>query len=313
MAKILITGGAGFIGSHLCARLLNEGHQVICLDNFYTGQQSNIAPLLSNPRFELINHDICNPVHLQADAIYNLACAASPVFYQKEPIETVKTNVLGILNMLQLARDLSIPILQASTSEVYGDPSVHPQTESYFGNVNNIGVRACYDEGKRCAETLCYDYHRQYDVDIKVIRIFNTYGANMSLNDGRVVSNFITQALKHTDITVYGDGQQTRSLCYVDDLIDGMVRVMQQPKYHQPINLGNPKEMTILELAKQIITACHSKANIVYKALPEDDPKQRCPDISRANNLLKWQPKVSLEDGLKHTITYFQKKLASTQ
>lgn len=308
--RILVTGGAGFIGSHLCERLLNEGNEVICVDNFYTGRKENIIHLMNNPYFEVIRHDITFPLYVEVDEIYNLACPASPIHYQFDPVQTVKTCVHGAINMLGLAKRLKIKILQASTSEVYGDPEVHPQPESYWGNVNPIGVRACYDEGKRCAETLFFAYYRQYNLDIKVVRIFNTYGPRMLLNDGRVVSNFIVQALKNEPITIYGDGSQTRSFCYVDDLIDGLIKMMNTEKgFTGPVNLGNPEEISILELAKKIIELTNSKSEIVYKPLPEDDPKRRKPDISLAKSKLNWEPKVKLEDGLKKTIDYFKKVL----
>lgn len=308
--RILITGGAGFIGSHLCETLLNQGHEVLCVDNFFTGSRRNVAHLLENKNFEILRHDITFPLYVEVDKIYNLACPASPVHYQFNPAQTTKTSVMGAINMLGLAKRLRIPILQASTSEVYGDPTVHPQPETYWGNVNPIGPRACYDEGKRCAETLFFDYHRQHGIDIKVIRIFNTYGPRMHPNDGRVVSNFIVQALKNEDITVYGDGTQTRSFCYVDDLVDGMVRMMNTEKgFTGPVNLGNPSEFTILELAEMVIAMTGSKSRIVFKPLPEDDPKQRKPVIDLAEEKLGWKPKVKLEDGLKRTIEYFERVL----
>lgn len=305
--RILVTGGAGFLGSHLCERLLSEGNEVICVDNFYTGDKSHIKHLMGNPYFEVIRHDICFPLYVEVDEIYNLACPASPVHYQFDPVQTTKTSVHGSINMLGLAKRLKIKIFQASTSEVYGDPTEHPQTETYWGNVNPIGPRACYDEGKRCAETLFFDYHRQHNLRIKVARIFNTYGPRMHPNDGRVVSNFIVQALKGEDITVYGDGLQTRSFCYVDDMIEGFVRFMNSPDdITGPINLGNPAEFTILDLARQTIELTGSKSNIVFKPLPKDDPRQRRPDISLAKRLLGWEPKVPLRDGLKQTISYFK-------
>ncbi len=307
MKRILVTGGAGFLGSHLCERLLKEGHEVICADNFYTGRRANISHLLKNPFFEMLRHDVCFPLYVEVDEIYNLACPASPIHYQFDPVQTTKTSVHGGINMLGLAKRIKAKILQASTSEVYGDPKVHPQPESYWGNVNPIGVRSCYDEGKRCAETLFFDYYRQHELKIKVARIFNTYGPNMHPNDGRVVSNFIMQALKGEDVTIYGDGDQTRSFCYVDDMIDGLVRLMNIPdNLTGPVNLGNPSEFTIFELAEKVIKFAKSHSRIVHKPLPEDDPLQRQPDISLAKKVLKWQPKVSLEDGLKKTIVYFK-------
>jgi len=305
MKKILITGGAGFIGSHLCRRLLNEGNEVICLDNFFTGSKQNILDLIDNPYFEVIRHDVEEPILLEVDEIYNLACPASPVHYQFDPVKTIRTNVMGAINMLDIAKRCKAKILQASTSEVYGDPEIHPQPESYRGNVNPIGIRACYDEGKRCAETLFFDYHREYGVDIKVVRIFNTYGPNMAINDGRVVSNFIIQALQGEDITIYGDGSQTRSFCYIDDLVDGIIKMMNS-KEHGPINLGNPDEFTILELAQKVIRLTNSKSKIIFKELPQDDPKQRRPDITLAKTKLNWQPKIKLQDGLIKTIEYFK-------
>jgi UDP-glucuronate decarboxylase len=305
--RILITGGAGFIGSHLCERLLNEGNEVICVDNFFTGSKDNIKHLLGNPYFEVIRHDITFPLYVEVDEIYNLACPASPIHYQLDPVQTTKTSVLGAINMLGLAKRLNIRILQASTSEVYGDPTVHPQKEDYWGNVNPIGPRACYDEGKRCAETLFFDYYRQHNLDIKVVRIFNTYGPRMLPNDGRVVSNFIVQALKGEDITVYGDGSQTRSFCYIDDMVDGIIKMMNTEKgFTGPINLGNPSEFSILELAEMVIKLTKSKSKIVFKPLPQDDPKQRQPDISLAKSKLNWEPKVPLEEGLIRTIEYFK-------
>ena len=308
--RILVTGGAGFLGSHLCDRLIREGHDVLCLDNFFTGAKQNILHLMQNPNFELIRHDLAFPVFLEVDEIYNLACPASPIHYQHNPVKTVKTNVLGSIHMLGLAKRVHAKILQASTSEVYGDPTVHPQTESYWGNVNTIGIRSCYDEGKRCAETLFFDYHRQNHVNIRVVRIFNTYGPRMHPNDGRVVSNFIVQALKGQDITVYGDGSQTRSFCYVDDLIDGMFRMMNgTDDFVGPVNLGNPNEFTILELAEKIIEATGSKSRIVFRPLPQDDPLQRQPDISLARETLGWEPATDLDTGLQSTIAYFRKAL----
>lgn len=305
-ARVLVTGGAGFIGSHLCERLLAEGHDVLCVDNFYTGSKRNIAGLLTNPYFETVRHDVTFPLYIEVDQIFNLACPASPVHYQNDPVQTTKVSVHGAINMLGLAKRLRIPILQASTSEVYGDPSVHPQVETYWGNVNPIGPRACYDEGKRCAETLFFDYHRQLNLQIKVARIFNTYGPRMHPNDGRVVSNFIVQALKGQPITIYGDGQQSRSFCYVDDLVDGLLRLMRSDRsVTGPINLGNPTEFTILELAEQVLEMTGSKSSIERKPLPVDDPRQRQPDITRARDQLGWKPKVALQDGLRRTIGYF--------
>jgi len=307
--RILITGGAGFLGSHLSERLLHEGHEVVCMDNFFTGRKCNIAHLLDNPYFELMRHDVVDPFKLEVDQIYNLACPASPVHYQHNPIKTTKTSVMGAINCLGLAKRVNARVFQASTSEVYGDPDVHPQPESYWGNVNTIGIRSCYDEGKRCAETLFFDYHRQNQVDIRVVRIFNTYGPRMLADDGRVVSNFIVQALQGQDITVYGEGQQTRSFCYVDDLIEGFVRLMNQEQVVGPMNIGNPGEFTILELAQKVIELTGSKSQIVYRPMPEDDPKQRKPDITQAKAVLGWEPKVQLEAGLKQTIEYFAKQL----
>lgn len=305
--KILVTGGAGFLGSHLCERLLNEGNEVICLDNYFTGKKQNIIHLLDNPYFELIRHDITMPFFIEVDEIYNLACPASPIHYQYNAIKTIKTSVLGAVNMLGLAKRVKAKILQASTSEVYGDPLIHPQTEDYWGHVNPIGTRSCYDEGKRCAESLFFNYYRQNHVRIKVIRIFNTYGPRMDPNDGRVVSNFIVQALQNKDITIYGDGAQTRSFCYMDDLLEGMIRLMATgDDITGPINVGNPGEFTIMELAKTILRLTNSNSKIVYEPLPEDDPLQRQPDITLAKNVLGWEPKVSLEEGLKPTIEYFR-------
>jgi UDP-glucuronate decarboxylase len=303
--RTLVTGGAGFIGSHLCERLLSEGDDVVCLDNFFTGSKKNISHLLSNRNFELIRHDITEPILLEVDRIFNLACPASPVHYQYNPVKTVKTSVMGTINMLGMAKRVRARILQASTSEVYGDPEVHPQTEDYWGNVNPIGIRSCYDEGKRVAETLMMDYHRQNNVDVRIIRIFNTYGPRMAENDGRVVSNFIVQALKGNDITVYGDGSQTRSFCFVSDLVDGIVRMMNCDGFTGPVNLGNPAETTILEFAERIIRLTGSKSRIIFKPLPPDDPKQRQPDISLAQDKLGWKPAVPVEEGLKKTIEYF--------
>ena len=307
--RILITGGAGFLGSHLSERLLLEGHEVVCMDNFFTGRKCNIAHLLENPYFELMRHDVVDPFKLEVDQIYNLACPASPVHYQHNPIKTTKTSVMGAINCLGLAKRVNARVFQASTSEVYGDPSVHPQPESYWGNVNPIGIRSCYDEGKRCAETLFFDYHRQNQVDIRVVRIFNTYGPRMLADDGRVVSNFIVQALQGHDITVYGEGQQTRSFCYVDDLIEGFVGLMNQEQVVGPMNIGNPNEFTILELAQKVIEITGSKSKIVYRPMPEDDPKQRKPDITQAQAVLGWEPKIQLEAGLKKTIEHFAQSL----
>ncbi|HBN06983.1 MAG TPA: NAD-dependent dehydratase [Bacteroidales bacterium] len=310
MKKILVTGGAGFIGSHLCERLLKEGNEVICLDNYFTGSKRNIVHLLDNPYFELVRHDVCTPYFIEVDQIYNLACPASPIHYQYNPIKTIKTSVMGALNMLGLAKRIHARILQASTSEVYGDPMVHPQVETYWGNVNPIGERSCYDEGKRCAETLFFDYNKQNNVDIKIIRIFNTYGPKMHPNDGRVVSNFIVQALKGEDITVAGDGSQTRSFQYVDDLLEGMIRMMQTDKsFTGPVNIGNPNEFTILELAKKVIELTGSRSKIKYIPLPSDDPTQRKPNISLAKEKLSWQPTIQLNEGLTKTIEYFDTTL----
>lgn len=307
--RILITGGAGFLGSHLCERLLKDGHEVLCLDNFFTGRKTNVAEFMQNPDFELVRHDIVLPILLEVDRIYHLACPASPIHYQYNPVKTIKTNIIGTLNMLGIAKRVNARILLASTSEVYGDPAMHPQKEGYWGNVNTIGIRSCYDEGKRAAETLMMDYHRQNRVDIKIMRIFNTYGPRMLADDGRVVSNFIVQALKGEDITVYGEGSQTRSFCYVDDLIEGMVRLMNSENFTGPVNIGNPEEYTILELAKKIIAMTGSKSKITKKPLPSDDPTQRQPDISLASEKLGWKPKVSVTDGLSRTIDYFRKEL----
>ena len=304
--RILVTGGAGFIGSHLCERLLSEGHDVICLDNFFTGSKDNIIHLMDHHRFEVIRHDIVEPILLEVDRIYNLACPASPVHYQYNPVKTVKTSVMGAINMLGMAKRVKARILQASTSEVYGDPQVHPQTEEYWGNVNPIGIRSCYDEGKRVAETLMMDYHRQNGVDVRIIRIFNTYGPRMAENDGRVVSNFVLQALRNQDITVYGDGSQTRSFCYVSDLVEGMIRMMENDQaFIGPVNLGNPVENSILEFAEKIIAITGSSARIIHKPLPQDDPKQRRPDITLARQKLGWEPTVNLEQGLASTVGYF--------
>jgi UDP-glucuronate decarboxylase len=305
--RVLVTGGAGFLGSFLCERLLKENCDVVCVDNFYTGTKRNIVHLLDNPYFELVRHDITFPLYLEVDEIYNLACPASPIHYQNDPVQTTKVNVHGSINMLGLAKRTKAKILQASTSEVYGNPSVHPQTEEYWGNVNCIGIRSCYDEGKRCAETLFFDYYRQHKLNIRVVRIFNTYGPRMHPNDGRVVSNFILQALKNQDITVYGDGKQTRSFCYVDDMIEGFIRMMQIPDdFTGPVNLGNPQEYSILELAEKIIAHTQSKSKIVFKPLPQDDPLQRKPNIELAKDKLKWQPRTELDDGLKRTIKFFK-------
>ncbi|GFO57812.1 NAD-dependent dehydratase [Geomonas silvestris] len=309
--RMLVTGGAGFIGSHLCERLVNEGHDVLCLDNFFTGSKRNIAGLLDNPRFELIRHDVTTPVLLEVDRIFNLACPASPIHYQYNPVKTTKTSVMGAINMLGLAKRVKARILQASTSEVYGDPQVHPQNESYWGNVNTLGPRSCYDEGKRVAETLMMDYHRQNNVDVRIIRIFNTYGPRMAENDGRVVSNFILQALRGEDITVYGKGEQTRSFCFVSDLVEGMLRMMECPDFTGPVNLGNPCETTILEFAEKIIALTGSRSRIVFRPLPADDPKQRRPDITLAKKMLDWEPTVNVDEGLKQTIEYFSSVLSA--
>lgn len=310
MKKVLVTGGAGFLGSHLCERLLNQGNDVLCVDNFFTGSKQNVAHLMSNPYFEIMRHDVTMPLYVEVDEIYNLACPASPIHYQFDPVQTTKTSVHGAINMLGLAKRVKAKIFQASTSEVYGDPEIHPQTEDYWGRVNPIGIRSCYDEGKRCAETLFFDYNRQHNLEIKVARIFNTYGPRMHPNDGRVVSNFIVQALKGEDITIYGDGSQTRSFCYVDDLIDGFVRLMNSsPDVTGPINLGNPGEFTMLELAENVLRLAGSKSKLAFKPLPQDDPRQRQPNISLAKDKLNWEPKVNLEDGLKETIIYFRKTL----
>lgn len=306
MKRIIITGGAGFLGSHLCERLLNEGNHIICIDNFFTGSYENIKHLTNNKNFEIIRHDIIAPIHIECDEIYNFACPASPIHYQRNPVHTFKTSVFGILNMLNLARECNARLLQASTSEVYGDPLEHPQKETYWGHVNPDGIRSCYDEGKRGAETLMMDYNRQYKTDIKIIRIFNTYGPRMNENDGRVVSNFIIQALKNIPITVYGDGSQTRSFCYCDDLIDGTIKMMNRENFIGPVNLGNPIEMPVIDFAKIIIKATNSKSEIIFKELPKDDPVKRQPDISLAKEKLNWQPKYNLEDGLKKTIEYFE-------
>lgn len=307
--RILVTGGAGFLGSHLCDKLLAQQHEVLCLDNFFTGSKKNIRHLLTNPDFELLRHDIIHPVFAEVDQVYHLACPASPVHYQYNPIKTIKASVMGTINMLGLAKRVKARILFASTSEVYGNPAVHPQKEDYWGNVNPIGIRSCYDEGKRAAETLMMDYHRQNAVDIKIVRIFNTYGPRMHPNDGRVVSNFIVQALRGEDITVYGEGSQTRSFCYVDDLLDGMIRMMNCEDFIGPVNLGNPEEYTILELAKKIISLAQSRSKIVYRPLPADDPVQRRPDITLAVQKLNWRPTVGVDEGLKKTIEYFKKEI----
>ncbi|MFA6194345.1 MAG: UDP-glucuronic acid decarboxylase family protein [Patescibacteria group bacterium] len=309
--KILVTGGAGFIGSHLCRKLLEEGDEVIALDNFFTGSEENIKPFLENPKFTMLRQDVTFPLEMAIDQVYNLACPASPIHYQFDPVKTIRTSILGAINVLDLAKKTKAVVLQASTSEVYGDPKVHPQPESYWGSVNPIGIRSCYDEGKRCAETLCFDYHRQYQVDIRVVRIFNTYGPNMHPNDGRVVSNFIVQALKNEDITIYGDGSQTRSFQYVDDLIEALIRMMNnKTSFVGPVNLGNPEEFTIKELAETVLKLIpESRSQIVYKDLPADDPRQRKPDISLAKEKLGWEPKIKLGDGLKRTIEYFRNKI----
>jgi UDP-glucuronate decarboxylase len=308
--SILITGGAGFLGSHLCEKLLGQGHDVLCVDNFYTSTRRNITHLLEHPNFELLRHDVTFPLYVEVDEIYNLACPASPIHYQRDPVQTTKTSVHGAINMLGLAKRTGASILQASTSEVYGDPEIHPQTESYWGNVNPVGIRSCYDEGKRCAETLFFDYRRQHGTNIKVARIFNTYGPRMLPDDGRVVSNFIMQALQGQDITIYGDGSQSRSFCYVDDLVDGLIRLMSsRPELTGPVNLGNPGEFTIRELAEKVIRMTGSGSKLVYRELPQDDPSQRQPDITLARTELGWQPRYSLEEGLKPTIDYFRKLL----
>ena len=311
MSKILVTGGAGFIGSHLCERLLADGHDVYCLDSFYSSSRDNVTHLLDNPRFTLVEHDVTEPFHFVVDEIYNLACPASPVFYQSDPVKTTRTSVLGAINALELARETGAKILQASTSEVYGDPAVHPQNEQYWGNVNPIGLRSCYDEGKRCAESLFFDYRRRYGVRIKVVRIFNTYGPRMAVNDGRVISNFVVQALRGDDITIYGNGQQTRSFQYVSDLVEGMVRMMDSgDAFSGPVNLGNPGEFTMLELAEKVLSKTNSHSRLIFKPLPEDDPKMRRPDIALAARRLKWQPQVPLDEGLDAVIAYFREKLA---
>lgn len=311
--RILVTGGAGFIGSHLCERLLEEGHEVICLDNFFTGRRENILHLLDNARFELIRHDVIESILLEVDQIYNLACPASPIHYQYNPVKTVKTNVMGTINMLGLAKRVHARILQASTSEVYGDPEVHPQPETYWGHVNSIGLRSCYDEGKRLAETLMMDYHRQNGVDIRIARIFNTYGPKMLENDGRVVSNFVVQALRGEELTIYGKGEQTRSFCYVDDLIEGLLRLMNRDGIHEPVNLGNPHEFKIIELAEEVARICGASARIKYCPLPQDDPHQRKPDITRARQLLDWSPTIPLREGLPRTVEYFASRINVAQ
>jgi UDP-glucuronate decarboxylase len=310
--RVLVTGGAGFIGSHLCERLLDDGYDVLCVDNFFTGSRRNIEHLLQHPRFEVMRHDVTMPLYVEVDQIYNLACPASPIHYQRDPVQTTKTSVHGAINMLGLAKRLKVRILQASTSEVYGDPEVHPQPEEYWGRVNPVGIRSCYDEGKRCAETLFFDYWRQHALEIKVMRIFNTYGPRMHANDGRVVSNFIVQALRGQPITIYGEGTQTRSFCFVDDLVDGMVRLMASPvELTGPVNVGNPVEFTMLELAQEVIALTGSTSEIVFRPLPEDDPKQRQPDISLARSELGWEPKVALREGLTETISYFRRALSA--
>ncbi|HEX7997119.1 MAG TPA: UDP-glucuronic acid decarboxylase family protein [Pyrinomonadaceae bacterium] len=311
--RILVTGGAGFIGSHLCERLIEEGHDVICLDNFFTGRRENVFHLLDNRRFELLRHDVIEPVLLEVDQIYNLACPASPIHYQYNPVKTVKTSVMGMINMLGLAKRVRARILQASTSEVYGDPEVHPQPEEYWGNVNPIGIRSCYDEGKRIAETLMMDYHRQNNVDTRIARIFNTYGPRMMESDGRVVSNFVVQALRGEEMTIYGEGQQTRSFCYVDDLVEGLIRLMNCDGVNDPINLGNPGEFTIKELAEEVASICGAGARIKYCPLPQDDPKQRKPDITKAQKLLNWTPTIPLREGLQRTIAYFAERVSIAQ
>jgi UDP-glucuronate decarboxylase len=311
--RLLVTGGAGFIGSHLCERLLREGHEVICLDNFFTGRRENVLRLLDNPNFELLRHDVIEPILLEVDQIYNLACPASPVHYQFNPVKTVKTSVMGTINMLGLAKRVRARILQASTSEVYGDPQVHPQPEEYWGNVNPIGIRSCYDEGKRLAETLMMDYHRQNRVDIRIARNCNTYGPRMLENDGRVVSNFVAQALRGKELTVYGTGEQTRSFCYVDDLVEALIRLMNTEDIHEPVNLGNPGEFTIKELAEEVARICGVAAAIKYEPLPQDDPRQRKPDITRARQLLGWEPTIPLREGLERTVAYFAEQIGQQQ
>jgi UDP-glucuronate decarboxylase len=311
--RIVVTGGAGFIGSHLCERLLADGHQVICLDNFFTGRRENIEHLFDDRQFELLRHDVIEPILLEVDQIYNLACPASPIHYQYNPVKTVKTNVMGTMNMLGLAKRVRARILQASTSEVYGDPHEHPQPESYWGNVNPIGLRSCYDEGKRLAETLMMDYHRQSAVDVRIARIFNTYGPRMLENDGRVVSNFIVQTLKGEELTIYGSGEQTRSFCYVDDLVDGLIRLMNVEDWHEPVNLGNPNEFTIMELAEEVAKVCQRPLRVRHNTLPQDDPHQRQPNIQRAKELLHWQPAIQLREGLERTVAYFAKRIPGEQ
>ena len=311
--RILVTGGAGFIGSHLCERLLEDGHDVLCLDNFFTGRRVNIAHLLEDRHFELIRHDVIEPILLEVDQIYNLACPASPIHYQYNPVKTVKTSVMGMINMLGLAKRVRARILQASTSEIYGDPLVHPQPEEYWGNVNPIGSRSCYDEGKRIAETLMMDYHRQNKVDTRIARIFNTYGPRMLEDDGRVVSNFIVQALRGEPLTLYGEGDQTRSFCYVDDLVEALIKLMNVADVHDPVNLGNPGEFTIRQLAEEVVRICGSKSGVEYLPLPEDDPKQRRPDISRAQKLLAWNPSIPLNEGLQKTVAYFKERVANNE
>lgn len=310
--RILVTGGAGFLGSHLCQRLLREGHEVVCVDNLFTGRKANIIEFLEDPKFEFIRHDVVDEFKVEVDQIYNLACPASPIHYQHNPIKTTKTSVVGAINCLGMAKRIGARILQASTSEIYGDPAVHPQPETYRGNVNTLGPRACYDEGKRCAETLFFDYHRQNEVDIRIVRIFNTYGPRMLTNDGRVVSNFIVQALREEPLTLYGDGSQTRSFCYVDDLIEGMIRAMNQEETIGPINIGNPNEFTIKELAQKVLTMTESPSEMIFKPLPEDDPLQRKPDITLAKKILGWEPKIQLQEGLERTIPYFEHLLEET-
>jgi UDP-glucuronate decarboxylase len=309
MSRILVTGGAGFIGSHLCKRLLEENNEVICLDNFFTGRKENINQLLKNKNFEVIRHDVTIPILLEVDKIYNLACPASPVHYQYDPIKTIKTNMLGTMNLLEMAKQVKARFLQASTSEVYGDPHIHPQQESYWGNVNPIGIRSCYDEGKRVSETLCFDYQRQEKVEVRVVRIFNTYGPQMLENDGRVVSNFVVQALQGNDLTVYGEGNQTRSFCYVDDLVDGMIKMMNQDEFSGPVNLGRPEEYTILEIAEKVLSMIETKSKIVFKPLPSDDPTKRRPNIALAKDKLNWEPTTSFDEGLSKTIEYFKNKI----
>jgi UDP-glucuronate decarboxylase len=309
--RMMVTGGAGFLGSHLCARLIKDGFDVLCVDNFYTGSKANISDLLRDPRFELLRHDVTFPLYVEVDQIYNFACPASPIHYQSDPVQTTKTSVHGAINMLGLAKRVKARILQASTSEIYGDPADHPQREAYWGNVNPIGPRSCYDEGKRCAETLFFDYRRQHNVQIKVARIFNTYGPNMHVDDGRVVSNFIVQALRNEDLTIYGDGSQTRSFCYVEDLIDGIVRLMgARPDFSGPVNLGNPGECSMLQLAEKVLSLTGSRSRLVRQPLPADDPARRCPDISLAKKELAWEPRVALDDGLRETVDYFRRLLS---